>query len=56
MEEQWRSSDAFLQHFQGGDPLEVQAATLLPKGAKSMLEEWMALDVGKLTRAALEAL
>ena len=34
--------------------LEVQATP--PTGAKSMFAEWMVLDVGKLTRAAIEAL
>ena len=34
----------------------MQAVTMLPTGAKSVLEERMVLDVGKLTRAALDAL
>ena len=38
-----------------GGKLVVLAATMLATGAKSMFEEWMVLDVGKLTRAALEA-
>ena len=35
--------------------LVVQAATVLSLGAKSPLQEWISLDVAKLTRAAVEA-
>ena len=38
-----------------GGMLEVKATTTLPTGAKSTLQEWVVLDVGKLTKAALEA-